>query len=243
MMGGPYADVEPALQSDGSWHYQYFQEGTDPTKRDSYYTNVGLMVCIADGVPIGVFRQTSVKPDPRYKVMGLAWVREWQPNGYFILDGLSPAEEAFSQSSELTTQAESFNPRSIEDARRWVTSSIVQRQGQGQFRATLLNAYQGRCAITGCDAASALEAAHIIPYNGAETNSARNGILLRADLHTLFDLGLIAIDETTMTLVISSSLSNGHYASLAGGRVQLPVDSKLRPSPQALSAHRALARI
>lgn len=93
MMHGPYADAEPALQENGSWYYQYFQEGTDPKSRDRYFTNRGLMACIEDSVPIGVLRQTSEKPDVRYEVMGLAWVREWRNDGYFILDGLSPDEE------------------------------------------------------------------------------------------------------------------------------------------------------
>ena len=62
MLTGPYADAEPALQADGSWHYQYFQEGTEPGKPDEYFTNTALMECIKDGVPIGVLRQISEEP-------------------------------------------------------------------------------------------------------------------------------------------------------------------------------------
>jgi len=238
-MNGPYADAEPTLQPDGSWHYQYFQEGTDPRQRDEYYTNVGLMACIEDGIPIGVLRQTSQKVDVRYKVMGLAWVREWRDDGYFILDGLSPQEESFSSMSNDVATSSEFDPTNIEDARKRIMSSIVQRQGQGQFRARLLNAYQGRCAFTGCDASSALEAAHIVPYRGKETNLEANGPLLRADLHTLFDLGLITIDSSKMTIILSPSLSSGHYSALAGKEVAIPIEPECRPSREAIDIHRA----
>ena len=241
MREGPYADAEPALQSDGSWHYQYFQEGTDPAQRDHDYTNVALMACIEDGVPIGVLRQTSKKPDVRYKVMGLAWVRQWRNDGYFILDGLSPQEESFSLIANDVIAASEFDPTSIEDARKRIESSIVQRQGQGEFRARLLNIYQGRCAVTGCDASSALEAAHIVPYRGRETNLDENGILLRADIHTLFDLGLIAIDSSTMTIVLSPTLSGGHYSLLAGKSVSTPRDPACHPSKEAIDVHREAA--
>jgi hypothetical protein len=241
MMDGPYADAEPALQPDGSWHYQYFQEGTDPSQRDSYYTNVGLMACIEDGVPIGVLRQTSRKPDVRYKVMGLAWVRDWRNDGYFILDGLSPQEESLGRTSNEGSASSEFSPTNIEDARRRIMSSIVQRQGQGLFRARLLAAYQGRCAFTGCDASSALEAAHIFPYRGIETNSVTNGLLLRADLHTLFDLGLVAIDSRNMTILLSPSLASGHYSVLAGKQVAIPIDPACRASLEAIDMHRAAA--
>jgi putative restriction endonuclease len=240
MMNGPYADAEPALQSDGSWHYQYFQEGTDPSRRDDYYTNVGLMACVRDQVPIGVLRQTSEEP-ARYKVMGLAWVREWREDGYFILDGLSPDEESFDYLSNDAVKSAQFDPVNIEDGRQRILSSIIQRQGQGRFRASLLNAYQGRCAFTGCDVTSALEAAHIVPYRGRETNQAANGILLRADIHTLFDLGLLAIDSETMTIVLSATLSPGHYSFLAGKRMALPLEACHQPSREAIDSHRAFA--
>jgi putative restriction endonuclease len=243
MMQGPYADAEPALQEDGSWRYQYFQEGTNPEERDRYFTNVGLMACIEDGVPIGVLRQTSQKPNARYKIMGLAWVLGWRRDGYFLLDGLSPSEETRGLSSERMIDGASFVPSAIEDARTRIVSSIVQRQGQAQFRAKLLRAYGGRCAITGCDASSTLEAAHIVPYQGSATNLEANGLLLRADIHTLFDLGLIAIDGDTMSVILSPTLSSGHYSKLQGRKITLPDDASYRPNAEALAMHRQAARL
>ena len=76
---------------------------------------------------------------------------------------------------------------------------IYARQGQQKFRKKLLNAYKSKCAITNCNVIAILEAAHIIPfakccgYSDKEGQSS-NGILLRADIHTLFDLDLIKIE-------------------------------------------------
>ena len=81
------------------------------------------------------------------------------------------------------------------DGRERAIGAIVRRRGQPAFRRALLEAYHERCAVTGCDAPEALEAAHVVPYRGVATNHPANGLLLRADLHALFDLGLIAVDE------------------------------------------------
>src|SRR5690606_35764594 len=71
------------------------------------------------------------------------------------------------------------------DARVWIMTAIAQRQGQGAFRAMILDAYGQRCAISGCNAIAVLEAAHILPYRGEHTHRVDNGLLLRSDLHTL----------------------------------------------------------
>jgi HNH endonuclease len=63
-----------------------------------------------------------------------------------------------------------------------------------KFRKKLIAAYRGRCAVTDCDAYDALEAAHILPYRGPAFDHVTNGLLRRADIHTLFDLNLIGIE-------------------------------------------------
>lgn len=130
-----------------------------------------------------------------------------------------------------------FNPTSIEDARRWINASIVRRQGQGAFRAAVLLAYAGRCAISGYDVKEALEAAHIFRYFGKETNVVINGLLLRSDLHTLYDLGLLAIDPVEMTVLLAPSLMGSDYKSFAGTLIRLPANEVERPSRQALTMH------
>lgn len=65
---------------------------------------------------------------------------------------------------------EPFDPTNAKDAREKVLREIRARRGQKQFRDALIEAYEGRCAVTGCDVLDVLEAAHITPYLGPETN-------------------------------------------------------------------------
>lgn len=127
-----------------------------------------------------------------------------------------------------------FSPSSIKDNREKTFREIVARRGQGRFRESLLKAYEGRCSVSGCDAESALEAAHLIPYLGKQTNHAQNGILLRADIHTLFDLDLIGIDPRTLKLCLGPPLTDSSYSEFEGCELALPLDSRLAPSPEAL---------
>ena len=129
-----------------------------------------------------------------------------------------------------------FNPENLTDARKRINTAIVQRQGQSKFRSELLKAYGGQCAITDCDAEAALEAAHIFPYRGNDTNHVKNGLLLRADIHTLFDLNLISIDPDTNKVIISSSLLNTCYKEINGKPLKSPKDYA-SPSAKAIARH------
>src|SRR6476469_7610249 len=130
-----------------------------------------------------------------------------------------------------------FDAETLQDARRRITASIVQRQGQPKFRRKLLTAYAGRCPITDCDVESAIEAAHIIPYQGTQTNHLTNGLPLRADIHTLFDLHLLSIRPDTNEVVIAPELVGTCYQNLAERKLTLPQDLKTAPNQNALSKH------
>jgi tetratricopeptide (TPR) repeat protein len=127
-----------------------------------------------------------------------------------------------------------FNPKTIKKAKELITISIARRQGQSQFRQSLLEAYNYRCAITGFDVQEALEAAHIIPYSDTENNHPSNGLLLRADLHTLFDLNLIAINPDTMQVYLTPNLRHTSYGELHGKPLQLPKNKAYYPRKDAL---------
>jgi hypothetical protein len=85
MLSRPYPDEKPVRKSDGSWTYKYYQENLDPEARDREYTNVGLLKCICDDVPVGVLRQVARTPSC-YEVLGTAFVGKWK-KGYFVLEG------------------------------------------------------------------------------------------------------------------------------------------------------------
>jgi putative restriction endonuclease len=132
-----------------------------------------------------------------------------------------------------------FDPKDVEDGRKTVLTAIVRRQGQAAFRRSLIHAYGGRCAVTGCTVEPLLEAAHIRAYFGPETNHVTNGILLRADIHTLFDLGLIWIDEG-MRVVAADRLTGTDYAFLNGRKLMIPQEVACRPSGRAIGWHREI---
>ena len=126
-----------------------------------------------------------------------------------------------------------FDPNP-EDERERKLQAIVHRRGQPKFRRKLIEAYAGRCAVTGYDSVRALEAAHIKDYVGPDSNHVKNGLLLRADIHTLFDLGDLAINPETYEVVISDQLFGTKYQSLAGEILSLPEDTSKHPSSEAL---------
>src|SRR2546422_3216236 len=87
-----YPDREPVLRPDGTWSHLYFQEGKDPSRRDSRYTNRSLMKCLQDLTPVGVFCETRLATRRTYRVLGLAIVVGWE-DGYYFLEGFSRSGE------------------------------------------------------------------------------------------------------------------------------------------------------
>jgi len=129
---------------------------------------------------------------------------------------------------------EPFDPTGLKDARTRVLRDVVQRRGQRKFREKLLEAYGGRCAITGCPVVPLLEAAHITPYLGPDTNTIKNGILLRADIHTLWDLGLLAVEPDTGEVWVSPDVDDPTYRMLSGQPLKHPSHPAQHPAVSAL---------
>ena len=146
---------------------------------------------------------------------------------------------AFTLAEELEANGE-FEPASIVDSREKTLTAITLRRGQTRFRNLLLAAYRGRCAVTSTLLPDVLEAAHIVPYRGKATNRADNGLLLRADWHTLFDLGAWTLTDD-FTIIVRPSLRSTDYGSFEGKELNLPDDPRLRPSLEAIRHHRAWA--
>jgi predicted restriction endonuclease len=80
---------------------------------------------------------------------------------------------------------------------------IKTRQGQPEFRRALMAVYESTCQITGSKVEWVLEAAHIVPHAEETNYSIHNGFLLRSDIHTLFDLGVIQIKPSGKKLMVS----------------------------------------
>jgi len=131
-------------------------------------------------------------------------------------------------------KAGEFDPSDDRDARRRIQAAIVRRYGSQRFRDALLEAYEGRCAVTGCNVPAALEAAHIKPYNGQKTDYVTNGLLLRGDIHTLFDLNFLGIEPDSLKITLAYSLDDSSYKKYNGRVIGTPSDDTLRPNRQAL---------
>jgi hypothetical protein len=115
------------------------------------------------------------------------------------------------------------------------------RLGQQRFREAMLARFGEACAFTGPQPPGALQAAHLYLYSASPEHDPRGGLLLRCDLHALFDRWLMTIDPETWSIEVSPELAK--YPSLAaldGQPVQLPPD--LRPRQKFVEKHASTAR-
>jgi HNH endonuclease len=144
---------------------------------------------------------------------------------------------------ETAGEIPEYAPKDEAEGRRKILQSVAVRQGQAKFREKLLDAYDYRCAITGTPIPVTLQAAHIVPYNGPETNSVQNGLLLRADIHNLFDLGLIQVDPDTLQVLVSDELLSTSFRKLNGRKLRKTKSQSQKPSRQALALRRQLFRV
>jgi hypothetical protein len=133
-----------------------------------------------------------------------------------------------------------FDPEALSDGREYERRAILRRQGQPVFRLALLRAYDGRCAVTECGVVEVLQAAHIFPYRGAATDRVDNGLLLRSDIHDLFDLGRLGFDDG-WRVRLHDDLRGSEYQALEGKRLRMPRERASRPSLKALRARRGEA--
>lgn len=118
---------------------------------------------------------------------------------------------------------------------------VEPRLGQGAFRILVTDIYSRRCAVTQERTLPALEAAHIRPYGDGGEHEARNGLLLRRDIHSLFDAGYVTVTpkfQFEVSRRIREEFDNGkHYYALHGQRIFVPESVNQRPDASALSWH------
>lgn len=242
LLNVPCHEPEPVMHADGSWTCHYCEEQSTNVHHENIITNLPLLACQQDEIPVGVLRQIKEKPVPRYQILGLALVRQWK-SGCFLLEGFGRSGVISVRASDAAltfrqvAAKDKINDASIEDAHRRIIESIALRQGEEEFRALVLTAYGNRCAISDCDVPFALDAAYAFRYIGTGTHTVTNGILLRSDLHILYDLGLIAIDPFSLKIVTAPTLKNSDYDYLGRMTLRLPLKMEQRPNRAALEMH------
>ena len=125
---------------------------------------------------------------------------------------------------------------------RFGTPVLVRpRLGQGAFRLLVTDTYDRRCAVTRERTLPALDAAHLRPYAEGGMHEVTNGLLLRRDIHSLFDRGYVTVTPELRFEVsrrIKEEFENGRdYYALHGRSVQPPDDVLRQPDRQALTWH------
>jgi putative restriction endonuclease len=196
--------------------------------------------------PLGciVLREATFLPPERWLPWGTA--EGWKRNivsdcGYDL--GTAPGSRLLellrggASPPELTG---CFTPLDV-DARRVREQVRAERDGQSTFRLRLLDAYDHRCALTGERVEPVLEAAHIQPYLGPASNHVQNGLLLKADVHKLFDAGYVTVTPDYRFRVserVRAEYENGReYYALQDREIRRPGDTAAWPSRDALAWH------
>ena len=166
----------------------------------------------ADGLlSANELRPLCVKPKSQNSLRELDWEK--------LKKALSNASEPISLNIIDSTQ------RAIEGGHTMTTVRV--RKGQRTFRERLLKHFGEECAFIGPTPPQALEAAHLYSYAANGEHHASGGLLLRRDLHKLFDLGLIAVNPNNKQLDVSEELMNyPDYKKLHGSWVTVPVTSE-----------------
>lgn len=145
-----------------------------------------------------------------------------------------------------TGKSANYNPNVVREGHRFGPERTIRpRLGQGTFRYTVERAYQ-KCAVTREHSLPALEAAHIIPYSAGGLHEITNGLLLRADIHRLFDRGYVTVTPD-FEFKVSDSLGDDYhngkvYYQLNGHHIWLPKNKAEWPKRENLEYHAKLFR-
>jgi putative restriction endonuclease len=159
---------------------------------------------------------------------------------------VSPGRELYEAIEERLRAHETTAPSSLigeTPAVRMFSDPVLARRrlGQGAFRVLVTDLYDRRCAVTSEHTLPVLEAAHIKPVSEGGEHEIQNGLLLRSDVHTLFDRGYVTVD-TQLRFRVSGRLdadwNNGKiYYQLDRTPINVPSDLRCRPSAEFLEWH------
>lgn len=109
----------------------------------------------------------------------------------------------------------------------YVNRLVLSRNGQNEFRKKLFEKYGMECLVTGYKNVAALEASHIIPHSSSLDYSHENGLLLRADIHSLYDKNLIGIREDGVVFFTTEALCD-EYKPLDGKKLSIKISKKMK---------------
>lgn len=155
----------------------------------------------------------------------------------FLLNKNFPVvrDESFREGLEIPATNNTEGLHDPRKAPKYEVSRRLSRPDQARFRAELMSIYGVQCAISGCTVVEVLEACHIKSHEAGGPSTSSNGVILRRDLHRLFDLGLIALDPAKLSWRFHDS-TRDHYKNLIDNQDR-PVLSQGDTRTPALRAH------
>nr|WP_174987534.1 HNH endonuclease [Pandoraea pneumonica] len=204
----------------------------DVAIRESFERRLPVRVIVGAGRrPEGEDRaEQAAKVEKRY-LDG----QEWYVHSYDFSNGECVLVRGIEKTLEDNTVEQADDEDSTYDEVQ--NRAIKTRRGQVKFRRALLTAYRTRCAVTGSRIEELLEAAHIVPHSRLTDYNVHNGLLLRADIHTLFDLHLLSIDSRSIVHV-APQLRGTDYEKYDGKSLAVvPERFKDAPAADALDKH------
>lgn len=210
-------------------------QGVSSTRRDQFLID-DWITCIAINEPV-FFPQDEWVDTPA------SWQREIvSGKGYDLTtgDGRTLYETCVARARALAT-AQRWTEEALARGRHGEPHEVRPRLGQSSFRLAVLDAYEGRCAVTGERSLPVIEASHIRPFAAGGEHAVPNGLPLRRDIHRLYDLGFVTV-RPDHAFAVSSSLrdayANGRvYYQLGGSQIRLPASEELKPQPERLEWH------
>jgi len=169
--------------------------------------------------------------------------QDWSPN---VVQGKTydlTVEPGRTIWTKLQTRQESTTSSVVRETEAAFGEPVLvqPRLGQGAFRILITDGYERRCAFTGERTLPALDAAHIRPFSEIKQHRLDNGLLLRKDLHALFDRGYVTVTPKLHIEVskrIKEEFENGReYYRLHGQEMRLPAARHMYPASESLAWH------
>lgn len=202
-----------------------------------------LIGCVMLRDPVFFPEEETFPPPPNWPYSAVQGKRYDDVIEHELADYFAPILERVLRRppAEILTEEENAVAKTWEHRGEMYGAPVPTRRrlGQGAFKLALLDAYDGRCAITHRGVRPVLEAAHIHPVTAGGLHRLDNGLLLRSDVHRLFDLGYLSV-SSNMRVRVSPRMDfpdTKEYRALEGREVAVPKDKGNRPSPDALAWH------
>ena len=234
-----YSDKQIVDCEDGTWIFEYCEHRKHYGDSGKKQFNDYLRNCMEDGVPVAVLLQNA---SGQYDNKGLAFVEEYDAiGGIFILHGPATAAKEDPSLFAVVTM-DDFTPeeqllfQAWDDSDERVRETVerAKRQGQSRFRDALMAAYDGHCALTQVDVPEVLQAAHIRRFRGTKSQTVNCGILLRADIHLLYDAHLLGVEPVNHRIHLAPALYSSAYSRYRDATLEVPANPREKPNENLL---------